>query len=170
MQKYPGGHLTIYYGSQTGTAESFAQQIAREGDEHGFKVHVIDLEDVTEGDGGGGSIEGAVKAAVMDPARADPGGRSRAVFLMATYGEGEPTDNAAQFVALIKEKAGIGSNYNFEAVGRPITGKRRRESTGTMLLLVRPTQTPTPPFSMGCPMRCLLWATASTSTFAPWVR
>ena len=115
LQKYPGGHLTIYYGSQTGTAESFAQQIAREGDEHGFKVHVVDLEDVTEGDGGGGSIEGAVKAAVMDPARADPGGRSRAVFLMATYGEGEPTDNAAQFVALIKEKAGIGSNYNFEA-------------------------------------------------------
>ena len=116
--QYPGGHLTIYYGSQTGTAESFAQQIAREGDEHGFKVHVVDLEDVAEDTAGAsldGNLEDAVKAALMDPAKADANGCSRAVFLMATYGEGEPTDNAAQFVAMLKEKAGISSNYNFEA-------------------------------------------------------
>ena len=115
--QYPGGHLTIYYGSQTGTAESFAQQIAREGDDHGFKVHVVDLEDVTEDAAAAadGDLSTAIQAALMDPAKADANGCSRAVFLMATYGEGEPTDNAAQFVALLKDKAGITSNYNFEA-------------------------------------------------------
>eukprot|EP00563_Minutocellus_polymorphus_P013114 CAMPEP_0181074142 /NCGR_PEP_ID=MMETSP1070-20121207/29451_1 /TAXON_ID=265543 /ORGANISM="Minutocellus polymorphus, Strain NH13" /LENGTH=739 /DNA_ID=CAMNT_0023155253 /DNA_START=29 /DNA_END=2251 /DNA_ORIENTATION=+ len=114
-EKYPGGHVTIYYGSQTGTAESFAQQIAREGEEHGFKVHVVDLEDVTDDAADGGTMEAAIQSAVVNPAKADADGCSRAVFLMATYGEGEPTDNAAQFVAVLKEKAGISSNYNFEA-------------------------------------------------------
>ena len=71
-------------------------------------VHVVDLEDTEDNDGG-------PREAILDVSKRDDHGLSRAVFLMATYGEGEPTDNAAQFVNLIKAKSGIKSNYNFEA-------------------------------------------------------
>jgi NADPH-ferrihemoprotein reductase len=78
--------LTVYYGSQTGTAESFAQQIEREGPDKGFLVHVIDLEDI--------SVEQVLE-------RKD-NGVSKAIFLVATYGEGEPTDNSAEFIRNLK--------------------------------------------------------------------
>lgn len=94
LQKFPGGHLTIYYGSQTGTAESFAQDLEREGEEHGFKVSVVDLEETDEDP----------RAALLDPSKQDAHGKNKAVFLMSTYGEGEPTDNAAGFVRFLKEK------------------------------------------------------------------
>lgn len=85
----------MYYGSQTGTSESFAQQIEREGKEKGFLVHVIDLEDVSPQD-------------LLAPERRDEDtGVSRAIFLVATYGEGEPTDNSAEFLRDLKIKAGV---------------------------------------------------------------
>eukprot|EP00544_Gedaniella_sp_CCMP2646_P014092 CAMPEP_0202480962 /NCGR_PEP_ID=MMETSP1361-20130828/745_1 /ASSEMBLY_ACC=CAM_ASM_000849 /TAXON_ID=210615 /ORGANISM="Staurosira complex sp., Strain CCMP2646" /LENGTH=682 /DNA_ID=CAMNT_0049108445 /DNA_START=21 /DNA_END=2069 /DNA_ORIENTATION=- len=92
-KQYPGGHLTVYYGSQTGTSESFAQQIEREGPKRGFFVHVIDLEDVTPND-------------VLSEQRRDDQ-LSKAIFLVATYGEGEPTDNSAEFLRDLKVKAGL---------------------------------------------------------------
>ncbi|EED87926.1 NAD or nadp-dependent reductase, partial [Thalassiosira pseudonana CCMP1335] len=73
-----GGHLTIYYGSQTGTAQMFAKQIASEAESHGFCSRVVDLQDVVENED-------------------DAATRSKAIFFVATYGEGEPTDNAQQF-------------------------------------------------------------------------
>lgn len=97
-EQYPGGHLTVYFGSQTGTAESFAQILAREGEsDRGFKVRVVDLEDAED------DLDGHI----LDERFRDADGRNRAVFLMATYGEGEPTDNAAAFVRLLKAKAGM---------------------------------------------------------------
>jgi len=81
--KYPAGNLYIYYGTQTGTAEQFGKQLEREA--NGFYVHVIDLEDVT-------SLQQL---------------QSPAVFLSATYGEGEPPDNAFSFVEMLKGAAGI---------------------------------------------------------------
>mmetsp|Transcript_17383 Transcript_17383/g.32974 ORF Transcript_17383/g.32974 Transcript_17383/m.32974 type:complete len:700 (-) Transcript_17383:1996-4095(-) len=96
MKKYPGGHLTIYYGSQTGTAESFARDLEREGEEHGFKVHVLDVEETEEN----------VPEELLKESMRDAHGKNRAVFLMATYGEGEPTDNAVGFVRFLKSKLG----------------------------------------------------------------
>jgi NADPH-ferrihemoprotein reductase len=90
---YPGGQLSVYYGTQTGTAESFAKQLEREGPEHGFLVHVVDLEDVEVDD-------------IVAEARRDAeSGITRAIFLSATYGEGEAPDNSTTFAASLKEKA-----------------------------------------------------------------
>lgn len=96
---YPGGHLTVYYGSQTGTAESFATVISREGESHGFKIRVVDLEDAGEGD--------ELKPELLDESYRDEDGRSRAIFLMATYGEGEPTDSAQLFLNWLQQISGV---------------------------------------------------------------
>ena len=58
--KYPGGEIRVYYGTQTGTAESFARQLEREGAEHGFLVHVVDLEDI--------EVSQLIDASKKDPA------------------------------------------------------------------------------------------------------
>jgi len=99
---FPGGHLTIYYGSQTGTAESFAQDLEREGEDHGFKVHVTDLEETDQD----------VTGEILKEQMRDEDGKNRAVFLMSTYGEGEPTDNAAGFTRYLKERLGIDGDVN----------------------------------------------------------
>lgn len=95
--KFPGGQLTIYYGSQTGTAESFAQDLEREGEDKGFKLHVVDLEETEED----------ATAEILKNQRRDSNGKNRAVFLMSTYGEGEPTDNAAAFIRFLKSSIGV---------------------------------------------------------------
>lgn len=74
--KYPAGKLAVVFGSQTGTAEGFAKVLSGEGKAHGFDAAPYDLEDFTPDE-----------LQSID----------RAIFLMATYGEGEPTDNAAKF-------------------------------------------------------------------------
>jgi len=75
-QKYPAGKLAIYFGSQTGTAEGFARVLMEEGRAKGFDARMHDLENF--------DAEELCKTKL-------------AIFLMATYGEGEPTDNAARF-------------------------------------------------------------------------
>lgn len=92
--KYPGGYLTVYYGSQTGTAESFANDIEREGEEHGFKVNVVDLEEIEED----------ITGEIMKQQMRDERGMNRAIFLSSTYGEGEPTDNAVAFARFLKQE------------------------------------------------------------------
>jgi NADPH-ferrihemoprotein reductase len=88
--KFPGGQISIYYATQTGTAESFAQQLEREAKDHGFVAHVKDLEDVELSQ----FVEG----------KDGDSGTSRVVLLAATYGEGEPTDNANVLYQTLKEK------------------------------------------------------------------
>lgn len=81
--KYPAGELIIYFGSQTGTAESFARILMKEGKSKGFNAKILDLEEF--------SPEVLAKTKL-------------AVFLMATYGEGEPTDNAINFNKWLKNE------------------------------------------------------------------
>uniref|UniRef100_A0A6V2EWA1 NADPH--hemoprotein reductase n=2 Tax=Ditylum brightwellii TaxID=49249 RepID=A0A6V2EWA1_9STRA len=97
--KFPGGYVTVLFGSQTGTAESFVEEIEREGEDNGFKVRVIDLEDL-----------GDNMTSLLAEEYRDSENKSRAIFLMSTYGEGEPTDNASAFVRALKEKAGLDGN------------------------------------------------------------
>lgn len=76
-EKYPAGKMCIYFGSQTGTAEGFARIIMGDGQKSGFDAKVHDLEDF--------------EPEQLQSARL-------AIFLVATYGEGDPTDNAAKFM------------------------------------------------------------------------
>lgn len=68
--------LRIFFGSQSGTAEGFAFDMEKEGKQFGFGAKAIDLED-------------------YDPE--DLQNEELVIFLVATYGEGEPTDNAQEF-------------------------------------------------------------------------
>ena len=72
-----GKNCVIFYGSQTGTAEDYASRLAKEGSSRfGLKTMTADLEDY--------DYENLDKF----PEDHVP------MFVLATYGEGEPTDNA----------------------------------------------------------------------------
>lgn len=104
-------NTVVFYGSQTGTAEDYASRIAKEGSSRfGLKTMVADLEDYDYEN--------------LDTFPAD----KIAFFVLATYGEGEPTDNAVEFYDFIKAEdvtfsdgGSIGdkplSNLNFVAFG-----------------------------------------------------
>lgn len=79
-----GKNCVVFYGSQTGTAEDYAARIAKEGSSRfGLKTMVADLED-------------------YDYENLDEFPEDKvAVFVLATYGEGEPTDNAVDFYEFI---------------------------------------------------------------------
>merc|ERR1712063_54767 len=120
--------LKVYFGSQTGTAEDFAQTIAEEAEAFNFFSEVVDLESVTP-----------------DDLEED----EFAIFCLATYGEGEPTDNAKDFWdALMDETCpslsslkyavfGLGNNtYEFyNAVARRVDS--RLEELGAQKVVPR---------------------------------
>lgn len=75
-----GKNAIVFYGSQTGTAEDYANRLAKEGSSRfGLKTMVADLEDYDYDN--------------LDVMPED----KVAFFILATYGEGEPTDNAVEF-------------------------------------------------------------------------
>lgn len=79
-----GKNCVIFYGSQTGTAEDYASRLAKEGSQRfGLKTMVADLEDYEYEN--------------LDKFPED----KVAFFVLATYGEGEPTDNAVEFYQFI---------------------------------------------------------------------
>ena len=84
--------MVVFYGSQTGTAEEFATRLAKEGMRYGFRgiaadPEECDMEDLTELVHLEDEMEGPVLA----------------VFCVATYGEGDPTDNAQAFYDWLQE-------------------------------------------------------------------
>eukprot|EP01134_Creolimax_fragrantissima_P001060 CFRG1060T1 len=80
-------NVVVFYGSQTGTAEDFASRLSTEADLYGIKAIVCDLEDCD----------------MADLERLSEIKNSAAVFCLATYGEGDPTDNAIDFFQWLKE-------------------------------------------------------------------
>ncbi|KAK5117315.1 hypothetical protein LTR62_005932 [Meristemomyces frigidus] len=92
-----GKNCVIFYGSQTGTAEDYASRLAKEGSSRfGLKTMTADLEEYD-----------------FDNLDQFPDDKV-AFFVLATYGEGEPTDNAVEFYEFIQsadvsfsEKGGV---------------------------------------------------------------
>ncbi|EFW98625.1 NADPH cytochrome p450 reductase [Grosmannia clavigera kw1407] len=79
-----GKNCVIFYGSQTGTAEDYASRLSKEGKSRfGLETMVADLEDYDY--------------ETLDAIPSD----HVVMFVMATYGEGEPTDNAVEFIEFI---------------------------------------------------------------------
>lgn len=103
-----GKNCVIFYGSQTGTAEDYASRLAKEGKSRfGLDTMVADLED-------------------YDFDNLDQMPEDKVVFfVLATYGEGEPTDNAVDFyefitgedVAFSESKEPSLDNLNYVAFG-----------------------------------------------------
>jgi NADPH-ferrihemoprotein reductase len=99
----PGGamppldKLTVLYGSQTGTAMSFASQLADE---------------LSTGAG-----VSAAAADLYEYAPASLPKEAAAVFVVSCFGRGEPTDSAKKFYAWVMDAARDG-----EAGGKPLSG------------------------------------------------
>ena len=79
-----GKNCVVFYGSQTGTAEDYASRLAKAGSSRfGLNTMTADLEEY--------DFEN------LDSFPED----KVAIFVLATYGEGEPTDNAVEFYEFI---------------------------------------------------------------------
>ncbi|KLJ09320.1 NADPH-cytochrome P450 reductase [Blastomyces silverae] len=90
-----GKNCVIFFGSQTGTAEDYASRLAKEGSQRfGLKTMVADLEDYDYE-----NLDKFPEEMVM-------------FFVLATYGEGEPTDNAVDFYQFL-----TGEDVAFEGGG-----------------------------------------------------
>ncbi|KAG7287862.1 hypothetical protein NEMBOFW57_007379 [Staphylotrichum longicolle] len=95
-----GKNCIIFYGSQTGTAEDYASRLAKEGKSRfGLETMVADLEDYD-----------------YDNLDAIPSDKV-VMFVLATYGEGEPTDNAVDFYEFITGDSPSFSSGNEPALG-----------------------------------------------------
>lgn len=76
--------LVVFFGSQTGNSQDLAERLAKEGHSRfGLQTMVADLEEY--------DYEALVN---LGPNKA-------AIFILSSYGEGEPTDNAIQFFEFI---------------------------------------------------------------------
>lgn len=99
--KSSGRRLVVFYGSQTGTAEEFAGRLAKEGLRYQMKGMVADPEEC--------DMEELLSLKDID--------KSLAVFCLATYGEGDPTDNCMEFYDWIQNNDVDFSGLNYAVFG-----------------------------------------------------
>jgi len=104
--KHLNRRMVVFYGSQTGTGEEFAGRLAKEGLKYGFRGVVADpeeceVEDLTELSSLEDDLEGPVLA----------------VFCVATYGEGDPTDNAQALYDWLQEGNGDVKGLRYAVFG-----------------------------------------------------
>ncbi|CAG9830632.1 unnamed protein product [Diabrotica balteata] len=96
-----GRSLVVFYGSQTGTGEEFAGRLAKEGVRYRMKGMVADPEEC--------DMEELVNLKNLP--------NSLAVFCLATYGEGDPTDNAMEFYEWLQNGDADLTGLNYAVFG-----------------------------------------------------
>lgn len=94
-------NMVVFYGSQTGTAEEFANRIAKDANRYGMRAMTADPEEV--------DFETLTRISDIE--------KSLCVFCLATYGEGDPTDNAREFYDWLKRGESDLSGLNFAVFG-----------------------------------------------------
>lgn len=92
--------LVIFWGSQSGTAESFAHRLARECHRR-FKIDAV-VADLSDYDSESISLIPQSKLVI---------------FLLSTYGEGDPSDNASEFWDWLKRNSTSLANLRYAAFG-----------------------------------------------------
>lgn len=85
--KKTGKNIVVFYGSQTGTGEEFANRLAKDAHRYGMKGMSADPEEYD----------------LSELSRLTEIENSIAIFCLATYGEGDPTDNAQDFYDWLQE-------------------------------------------------------------------
>ncbi|CAF0827749.1 unnamed protein product [Rotaria sordida] len=93
--------MVVFYGSQTGTAEDFAQRIAKQAKRYGISAAVCDPEEC--------DMEELQRLTTID--------KHLALFCLATYGEGDPTDNAQEFYEWLREDGRDLNNLHYAVFG-----------------------------------------------------
>ncbi|XP_062341507.1 NADPH--cytochrome P450 reductase-like isoform X1 [Osmerus eperlanus] len=94
-------NIVVFYGSQTGTAEEFCGRLAKDAQRYGMRGMSADPEEY--------DMSELPRLAEME--------NSLAVFCMATYGEGDPTDNAQDFYDWMQETDEDLSGVSFAVFG-----------------------------------------------------
>ncbi|KAJ8342848.1 hypothetical protein SKAU_G00327760 [Synaphobranchus kaupii] len=96
-------NIVVFYGSQTGTAEEFSNRLAKDAQRYGMRGMAADPEEYD----------------LSELSRLSEINNSLALFCMATYGEGDPTDNAQDFYDWLQETDAEleGVNYTVFALG-----------------------------------------------------
>lgn len=94
-------NMVVFYGSQTGTAEEFANRIAKEAARYGMRAMTADPEEV--------NFDNLTRISDID--------KSLLVFCLATYGEGDPTDNAREFHDWLKKGESDLNGLNYAVFG-----------------------------------------------------
>lgn len=88
--------MRIVYGSQTGTAIRLCNTLAQECEDQNIKAQVVDIIDY--------------KSLHLDQ------DNNVCVFLFATHGEGEPTDNAKAFYEFCREETAKGGTQVYQGM------------------------------------------------------
>lgn len=94
-------NMVVFYGSQTGTAEEFANRIAKEANRYGMRAMTADPEEV--------NFDTLTRISDID--------KSLCVFCLATYGEGDPTDNAREYYDWLKRGESDLNGLNYAVFG-----------------------------------------------------
>ena len=99
--KNSGKSIAIFYGSQTGTAEEFANRLAKDAQRYTLKAMALDPEECEVDD----------LLLIREEL-----GKALIVFVVATYGEGDPTDNAQALYEWLHEEQDL-AGLNFAIFG-----------------------------------------------------
>lgn len=99
--KSSGRNVVVFYGSQTGTAEDLANRLAKDAQRFGLKGVALDPEEC--------DMDDLPKISEIENALV--------IFCLATYGEGDPTDNAQEFYEFLQRGDSELNGLNYAVFG-----------------------------------------------------